>query len=67
VVDVGAQRHPPREPFGPESQARLRAAAEHSGAAGALAAACLTRGYPVEQEAATRAAIDAAVTACQPG
>jgi hypothetical protein len=59
VVDVGAQRHTPREPFGPDSQARLRAAAQHSGAAATLAAACLARGYPVEQEAATRAAIAA--------
>jgi hypothetical protein len=67
VIDVGSQQHAAREPFSPESQARLRAAAEHSGAAGALAAACLTRGYPVEQEATTRAAIDAAVIACQPG
>jgi uncharacterized membrane protein len=67
VIDVGAQRHASREPFGHESQARLRVAAERNSAAGALAAACLARGHPVEQEAATRAAIDAAVRACQHG
>ena len=57
VVDVGQQPHPSRERFGPTSLAGLRAAL--NGPAANLAAACLNRGYPVEQEAATRAAIAA--------
>jgi Protein of unknown function C-terminus (DUF2399) len=59
IIDVGQQPHPAREPFGPASLAGLRSAL--NGPAVNLAAACLTRGYPVEQEAATRAAITAAL------
>ena len=57
IIDVGQQPHPTREPFGPASLAGLRSAL--NGPAASLAGACLTRGYPVEQEAATRAAISA--------
>jgi hypothetical protein len=57
IIDVGQQPHPTREPFGPASRAGLRSAL--NGPAASLAGACLTRGYPVEQEAATRAAISA--------
>jgi hypothetical protein len=61
IIDVGQQPHPTREPFGPASLAGLRSAL--NGPAANLAAACLTRGYPVEQEAATRAAIAATLRA----
>jgi hypothetical protein len=50
LVDVGELDHPAREPW-PEdalSVRGLRAAVD--GPAGALARACLQRGYPVEQE-----------------
>jgi Protein of unknown function C-terminus (DUF2399) len=57
IVDVGQQPHLPREPFGPASVAGLQAAL--TGPAADLAAACLARGYPIEQEAATRAAVAA--------
>jgi hypothetical protein len=60
VIDVGAQPHTKRAPFGPDSMASLQAAARDN-RVGVLATACLTRGYPVEQEAATRAAVDRAL------
>jgi Protein of unknown function C-terminus (DUF2399) len=60
VIDVGAQPHIKRAPFGPDSMASLQAAARDN-RVGVLATACLTRGYPVEQEAATRAAVDRAL------
>jgi len=57
LVDVGEFEHPPRTPW-PEdglSVRGLRSAAD--GRAGALASACLQRGYPVEQELATIEAV----------
>jgi hypothetical protein len=60
VIDVGAQLHTKRAPFGPDSMASLRAAT-HNHHVRALATACLTRGYPVEQEAATRTAVNLAL------
>lgn len=55
LVDVGEQPHEPREPFAAATVDALDAAC--SGPAGELARAVLTRGYPVEQEAATRSAL----------
>jgi hypothetical protein len=60
VIDVGAQPHPKRDPFGPDSVAGLQAATRNPHVR-ALATACLARGYPVEQEAATRAAVNLAL------
>jgi hypothetical protein len=60
VIDVGAQPHAERDPFGPDSIAGLQAATRNHHIR-ALATACLSRGYPVEQEAATRAAINLAL------
>lgn len=60
VVDVGAQRHTERAPFGSHSVAGLRSATTNV-LLGEFAAACLTRGYPVEQEEASRAAISNAL------
>jgi hypothetical protein len=56
VHDIGEQRHDPGTPFGPLSLAGLEGAG--TGPAGALARACVARGYRVEQEASTRAALD---------
>lgn len=58
VVDVGEQPHTPGEAFGYEALRRLTAA--HDGPVAALASACLQRGYRVEQEATTVAAITSA-------
>jgi Protein of unknown function C-terminus (DUF2399) len=60
VVDVGTQPHTERAPFGTHSLAGLRAATTDV-LIGEFAAACLTRGYPVEQEEASRAAISDAL------
>jgi hypothetical protein len=60
VIDVGAQPHAERAPFGPVSMAGLQTATRNH-LVRALATACLTRGYPVEQEAPTRAAVDHAL------
>lgn len=59
LVDVGEQRHEQREPLRAVSIAALEACTR--GAAASLAKAVLARGYPVEQEAATRAALTAAL------
>lgn len=61
VVDVGEQHHSERAPFGPHSVAGLRSATTEV-LIGEFAAACLTRGYPVEQEEASCAAISHAIT-----
>jgi hypothetical protein len=45
VIDVGEQPHTKRAPFGPDSMASLQAA-RRDDHVGALATACLTRGYP---------------------
>ena len=60
IVDAGAVPHPPvTRTFGPPTRAALRRVMESSSPAAALAAACLSRGYPVEQEAVIRAAVSA--------
>jgi hypothetical protein len=60
-VDVGALAHPPRERWPADGVSLRGLHAALPGAAGALAQACLERGYPVERELltveATRAAL----------
>lgn len=55
LLDVGDQPHEPREPFAAPTVTALEACSE--GLAAQLAKTVLARGYPVEQEAATRAAV----------
>ena len=55
LIDVGEQPHEPRRPFAAPTVTALEAGT--SGLAARLAKAVLVRGYPVEQEAATRAAV----------
>jgi hypothetical protein len=63
VLDAGAIPHPrPTRKFGSASKAALRAVADSDSPAAALARACLTRGYRVEQEAVIRAAISSSLT-----
>jgi hypothetical protein len=59
VIDVGEQPHTPGQRLSEQSLRRLAAA--RNGPAGTLATACLQRGYRVEQEATTAAAITEAV------
>lgn len=61
LIDIGTQPHSEREPFGPVSASGLQALAGAANPVTRFAAACLARGYPVEQEAATLAAIAAAL------
>ena len=61
LVDIGTQPHREREPFGPVSTRGLEALACADGPVATFSASCLNRGYPVEQEAATIAAIAAAM------
>jgi hypothetical protein len=57
VIDIGRLEHPKRSPW-PSDGATARALERAlDGPAGALAASCLERGYPVEQELATIHAI----------
>jgi hypothetical protein len=55
LIDVGEQPHEPRDPFAAPTVTALEACSD--GLAAQLAKAVLARGYPVEQEAATRAAV----------
>jgi hypothetical protein len=58
VVDVGSQPHTPGRPFGDRSIKGIEAYTSHCDPRlAALAAACLSRGHPVEQEAPTRGAL----------
>ncbi|MDQ3631355.1 MAG: DUF2399 domain-containing protein [Actinomycetota bacterium] len=57
VVDVGELEHPPRDPWPTDGVSMLGLHAALSGRAGTLARACLSRGYPVEQELATISAV----------
>ncbi len=57
LIDIGAEPHPPRKHW-PTDGASVRGLdAAVKGRAGALAEACLRRGYPVEQELATIEAV----------
>ncbi|MFF4599868.1 DUF2399 domain-containing protein [Amycolatopsis sp. NPDC001319] len=59
IVDAGAHAHPARPPFGKTSVDGLTALAEAPDPIARFAKACLDRGYPVEQEATIRAALNA--------
>lgn len=63
VVDTGAYPHDQRAPWKPDSVSLLGLQAAVYGPAGALARACLARGYPVEQELAV---VDAVRVALRP-
>jgi hypothetical protein len=58
LVDIGAYPHDRRRPWKPDSTSAVGLRAACTGPAGALAQACLDRGFPVEQELA---AVDALV------
>jgi hypothetical protein len=53
LVDIGTEPHSEREPFGPVSASGLQALTGAANPVARFATACLARGYPVEQEAAT--------------
>jgi hypothetical protein len=57
LVDVGEFEHPPRDAWPDEGVSRRGLRSAVDGPAGALARACLQRGYPVEQELATIEAV----------
>jgi hypothetical protein len=57
VLDAGEEEHPRGEPFGATARTGLETRAARQDAIGALARACLARGYVVEQEAPARTAI----------
>jgi len=61
LIDIGEHTRTAGRAFGPTSQIGLRALADRTGPVGTLAQACLRRGYAVEQEQATRAAVAAAL------
>ena len=67
LVDIGVQPHREREPFGPVSVHGLEALACGNDEVAAFAGACLGRGYPVEQEASTLAAITDALQRADTG
>lgn len=58
IVDAGAYAHPGRPPFGKASVDGLVVLAEGPEPIARFAKACLDRGYPVEQEATIRAALN---------
>lgn len=62
LADVGALDHPPRAPWPTDGVSVRGLRAAQTGPAGALAQACLDRGYPVEQELATVEAVRQALT-----
>lgn len=62
VLDVGAWPHKRRQPWKADSISQLGLEAALNGSAHELASACLSRGYPVEQELATVDALDHALT-----
>lgn len=57
IIDPGTQPHPDREPFGPVSTLGLQTYTGRSDVIGDFARAVAARNYPVEQEAAIRAAL----------
>lgn len=63
LIDIGAFPHQPRRLYAPGSVSEVGLRAAISGPAGALAEACLERGYGVERELAAVDAITAALTA----
>lgn len=61
-IDIGAWPHQPRPHWKPGSISEIGLIAATTGPAGGLAQACLSRGYPVEQELAAIHALDATLT-----
>lgn len=61
VLDVGDWPHKRRPPWKADSISRLGLEAALNGSAHELASACLTRGYPIEQELAAVDALDDAL------
>ncbi len=59
LLDVGAGPHRPSHPWRDDGPAKAALRRALPGPAAALARACLDRGYPVEQEATTIAAVEA--------
>ena len=57
IVDAGTAAHDRGDPFSSTTRDLIAAAAQRRDAVGAFAAGCLARGYAVEQEAPTRAAL----------
>lgn len=57
VIDVGSGEHVRGADFSPATRALIESATQRHDGVGTFARACLTRGYAVEQEAATRAAL----------
>jgi hypothetical protein len=62
LLDIGMLPHPNRERWPPDGDTERGLRAALNGPARALAAGCLHRGYPVEQELATFEAARAALT-----
>lgn len=61
LIDVGELDHPPRAKWPNDGVSAQGLRAALTGPAGALAQACLDRGYPVEQELATLEAVHKAL------
>ena len=57
LIDIGAQPHTKRDPFGAVSLRGLEMLTHGTEPVATFGAKCLARGYPVEQEASTLAAI----------
>jgi len=66
VVDVGELPHPRRDPWPVDGVSQRGLAAALAGSAAALARACVQRGYPVEQEMLTVAAVRERLDAATP-
>lgn len=62
LVDTGSYPHDPRTPWKPDSVSLIGLRAAADGPAGALARACVARGYPVEQELAVVEAVSTQTT-----
>lgn len=61
VVDIGTQPHPVATPWPTDGVSIIGLRTAANGRVGALARACLARGYPVEQELATVRAVTEAL------
>jgi Protein of unknown function C-terminus (DUF2399) len=67
LLDAGQYEHTPRPPFAPDGVAMSTLRNALNGRAASLAAACLQRGYPVEQEAAIVQSVADALQQCEVG
>jgi hypothetical protein len=61
ILDTGTVEHHPGRPFNTHSRTHLATLAERRDDIGRFAQACLTRGYAIEQEAAARGTLRAAL------